>query len=86
MLDFKCVNAKDFERYNKYRALDKTNASEGAFASMFIWNRYYNMEFADNGEFLFIRFNIKKIYVCDVTLQDGIIFDIIEKNQRRCII
>ncbi|WP_292472599.1 exopolyphosphatase [Methanosphaera sp.] len=30
---------------------------------------------------LSIRFNIKKIYVCDVTLQDGIIFDIIEKNQ-----
>ncbi len=28
---------------------------------------------------LSIRFNIKKIYVCDVTLQDGIIFDIIEK-------
>lgn len=59
MLDFKCVNAEDFERYNKYRALDPTNASEGAFATMFIWNRYYNMEFADNGEFLFIRFNIK---------------------------
>ncbi len=27
---------------------------------------------------LSIRFNIKKIYVCDVTLQDGIIFDFIE--------
>jgi len=29
---------------------------------------------------LSIRFNISKIYVCDVTLQDGIIFDIIENN------
>lgn len=59
MLEFKCVSAKDFERYNKYRALDATNASEGVFATMFIWNKYYNLEFAENGEFLFIRFNIK---------------------------
>jgi exopolyphosphatase/guanosine-5'-triphosphate,3'-diphosphate pyrophosphatase len=29
---------------------------------------------------LSMRFNIKKIFICDVTLQDGIIFDIIEKN------
>ena len=28
---------------------------------------------------LSIRFNITKIYVCNVTLQDGIIFDVIEK-------
>lgn len=59
MLEFKCVSAADFERYNKFRESDLTNASEGVFATMFIWNRYYNMEFADNGEFLFIRFNIK---------------------------
>ena len=59
MLEFKCVSAEDFERYNKYRALDVTNASEGVFITMFIWNNYYNMEYADNGEFLFIRFNIK---------------------------
>ncbi len=59
MLKFKPISAKDFEKYNKYRALDETNASEGVFATMFIWNRYYNMEIAENGEFLFIRFNIK---------------------------
>lgn len=28
---------------------------------------------------LSIRFNTKKVYVCNVTLQDGIIFDVIEK-------
>lgn len=59
MLEFKCISANDFERYNKYRALDVTNASEGVFATMFIWNRYYNLEVAENGEFFFVRFNIK---------------------------
>lgn len=59
MLEFKKVSAKDFEKYNRYRALDKTDASEGVFATMFIWDKYYNMEIAENGEFLFIRFNIK---------------------------
>ncbi len=59
MLEFKCISANDFERYNKYRALDTTNASEGVFATMFIWNEYYNLEVAENGEFFFIRFNIK---------------------------
>lgn len=59
MLQFKCVSTDDFERYNKYRAADKTNASEGVFMTMFIWNDYYNMEYADDGEFLYIRFNIK---------------------------
>lgn len=59
MLEFKCISANDFERYNKYRALDVTNASEGVFATMFIWNKYYNLELAENGEFLFIRFNIR---------------------------
>lgn len=58
MLEFKAVSPNDFDRYNQYRNLDITNASEGAFATMFIWNDYYNLEFADNGEFLFIKFNI----------------------------
>lgn len=59
MLEFKCICADDYERYNKYRALDVTYASEGVFATMFIWDKYYNLEVAENGEFFFIRFNIK---------------------------
>ena len=59
MLEFKKVSARDFEKYNRYRASDETDASEGVFATMFIWDKYYNMEIAENGEFLFIRFNIK---------------------------
>lgn len=59
MLEFKSISAGDFERYNKYRAVDPTNASEGVFATMFIWNDYYNLEVAENGEFFFIRFNIR---------------------------
>ena len=59
MLEFKQICADDYERYNKYRALDVTYASEGVFATMFIWDKYYNLEVAENGEFFFIRFNIK---------------------------
>jgi len=59
MLEFRDINANDFEKFNKYRVSDVTNASEGAFATMFIWNRYYNLQIAENGEFLFLRFNIK---------------------------
>ncbi len=59
MLEFKKVSAKDFQKYNRYRDLDETNASEGVFMTMFIWDKYYNLELAENGEFLFIRFNIK---------------------------
>ena len=59
MLEFKHVSESDFERYNKYRKLNTTNASEGVFTTMFIWDEYYNLSFADNGEFLFIRFDIK---------------------------
>lgn len=59
MLEFKSICVEDIERYNQYRNLDMTYASEGVFTTMFIWNEYYNLEYADNGEFLFIRFNIK---------------------------
>ena len=59
MLEFTRISANDFERYNKYRIKDKTNASEGVFMTMFIWNEYYNLSLAENGEFLFIRFDIK---------------------------
>jgi hypothetical protein len=59
MLEFKAIQAEDFDRYNKYRAHDNTYASEGVFATMFIWNVYYNLECADNGEFFFLRFNIR---------------------------
>ena len=59
MLEFKRISACDFERYNKYRAQDETNASEGVFMTMFIWDKYYNLSLAENGEFLFIRFDIK---------------------------
>ena len=59
MLEFTPISKNDFERYNKYRLKNETNASEGVFMTMFIWDKYYNLELAENGEFLFIRFNIK---------------------------
>ncbi len=59
MLEFKRVGTIDFERYNKYRIKDNTIASEGVFMTMFIWNEYYNLSLAENGDFLFIRFDIR---------------------------
>lgn len=59
MLEFKSISKDDFNRYNKYRMKERTNASEGVFMTMFIWDEYYNLSLAENGEFLFIRFDIK---------------------------
>lgn len=59
MLEFKGITIADKKRFDYYRQYDPTDGSEGVFATMFIWNEYYNLELAENGEFLFIRFNIK---------------------------
>ncbi len=59
MLDFKSISIEDKNIYDSYRKLDPTNGSEGVFATMFIWNEYYHMETAQDGEFFYIRFNIK---------------------------
>ncbi len=59
MLEFKEISSTDFIRYNKYRENDPSNASEGVFSTLYIWNDYYNLECSENGEFFFLRFNIK---------------------------
>ncbi len=59
MLEFSKISPKDYGRYYKYRNSDVSNASEASFTTVFIWNNYYNLECCDNGEFFFLRFNIK---------------------------
>lgn len=59
MTEFKSICAADKERFDFYRKKDVTQASEGVFATMYIWNDYYNLKIAENGEFLFLRFEIK---------------------------
>ena len=59
MLEFSKISPKDIARYNKYREKDPSNASEASFTTLFIWDGYYNLECSENGEFLFLRFNIK---------------------------
>ena len=59
MLEFSKISANDIERFNKYRAMAPSNASESSFTTLFIWNDYYNLECSENGEFFFLRFNIK---------------------------
>lgn len=58
MLNFRSIRAEDKPLYDSYRRRDVTDASEGAFATVFIWDDYYHLKIADNGEFLFLRFEI----------------------------
>ena len=58
MLEFSKISPKDIVRFNKYREMDPSNASESSFTTLFIWDGYYNRECSENGEFFFLRFNI----------------------------
>lgn len=58
MLNFRSICAEDKSVFDRYRCSDITDASEGAFATVFIWDEYYHLKIADNGEFLFLRFEI----------------------------
>jgi hypothetical protein len=59
MLEFSKISPEDIERYNKYREKAPSNASEASFTTLFIWDGYYNLECSENGEFFFLRFNVK---------------------------
>ena len=59
MLDFRAITPECCDIYNKYRQKDIINASEAAYLTLLMWNSYYNLEYAQNGEFFFLRFNIK---------------------------
>lgn len=59
MLEFCKISPKDITRFNKYREKDPSSASESSFTTLFIWDGYYNLECSENGEFFFLRFNIK---------------------------
>lgn len=56
MLEFKKIEIGDKPVYDSYRKKDPTRASEGAFATLFIWNAYYNLETAHDEEFFYIKF------------------------------
>jgi hypothetical protein len=57
MLDFKKVEAKDKEVFDKYK--DKSSGySESSFVTLYLWDKYYNLHFAVDGDNLFVRFTI----------------------------
>lgn len=58
MLKFRSICADDKELFDRFRSSDITDASEGAFATVFIWDDYYHLKIAENGEFLFLRFEV----------------------------
>lgn len=58
MLQFRDICAEDKIIFDKYRQGD-TNASEGVYTTMFIWNDYYRFKVADDGKFFYFQFNIR---------------------------
>lgn len=58
MLKFRDIRAEDKLLFDKYRQNDVI-ASEGAFATLFIWNDFYNLKVAEYGGFLYFQFNVK---------------------------
>ncbi|MGN1098518.1 MAG: DUF2156 domain-containing protein [Clostridia bacterium] len=58
MLNFREITAQDKFIFDKYKQNDNI-ASEASFATLFIWNDYYNAKVADDGEFFYFQFNVK---------------------------
>ncbi len=58
MLEFRDIRPDDKTLFDRYSQRD-TIASEGAFATMYIWNDYYNLKVADDGEFMYLQFNVR---------------------------
>lgn len=59
MLLFRKISIEDKALFDKYIKNCVNNNSESSFTTLFIWDAYYNMEIAEDDEFLYIRFNKK---------------------------
>ncbi len=58
MLNFRDIKAEDKFIYDGYRQ-SAAIASESAFATLFIWNGYYNLRVAEENGFFYFQFNVK---------------------------
>lgn len=58
MLEFRDIKAEDKLIFDRYRQPGSI-ASEAVFATMFIWNDYYNLKVAEDGKFFYFQFNVK---------------------------
>ncbi|MCH5188818.1 MAG: DUF2156 domain-containing protein, partial [Oscillospiraceae bacterium] len=58
MLEFRDIKAEDKLIFDRYRQPGSI-ASEAVFATMFIWNDYYNLKVAEDSEFFYFQFNVK---------------------------
>ena len=57
MLKFRNISVDDKKLFDKYKS--ETTASEGSFATLFIWDDYYRARVADDGEFFYYQFNVR---------------------------
>ncbi len=57
MLEFRDITVGDKELFDRRRTPGV--ASETSFATLFIWDDYYRGKIADDGEFLYYRFNVR---------------------------
>lgn len=59
MLDFHDLTLADKAAFDRCRAKTVIHGSEGAFATFFIWNSYYNLRVAEQDGFFFFRFHVR---------------------------
>ncbi len=57
MLTFRDIKVEDKTLFDRYKA--ETDASEGSFATLYIWDDYHRAKVADDGEFFYYQFNVK---------------------------
>ncbi len=57
MLKFRDIRVEDKELFDRYKS--ETSASEGSFATLYIWDDYYRAQVADDGEFFYYKFNVR---------------------------
>lgn len=57
MLDFKKVVPSDKSVFDRYRS-ETSRYSENSFVTLYLWDKYYNLHFAEEDGCLFVRFTI----------------------------
>lgn len=57
MLSFRKANPDDKGLFDKYNS--PSRYSESSFATLYMWDKYYNLHLAEEGGFLFLRFTFE---------------------------
>ncbi len=58
MLNFRNITVKDKAIFDRCKSV--TNASEGSFTTLYIWDDYYRAKVAEDGDFFYYQFNVRE--------------------------